>query len=79
MPFRQIGANGGCVCHPSSQSLSYHSLSLLGAFGFLALGSYKQKDDPLGPTGQKNNDNIVVYGLLSTSRAGSAHYLISSS
>lgn len=68
----------GCVCSPSGQSLSYHSLSLLGASDFSALGFHEPKDAPLVPTRQEKDDNAAIYGLLSTGWARSAHYLISS-
>lgn len=34
---------------------------------FSALGFQEPKDDPVGPTGQENNDDAAIYGLLSTS------------
>lgn len=56
------------LCLPPGQPVpEFHSLSLPGASDSSALGFQEPKDDPVGPTGQENNDDAAIYGLLSTS------------
>lgn len=51
------------LCLPPGQPVhEFYSLKPSSALGF-----QEPKDDPVGPTGQENNDDAAIYGLLSTS------------